>query len=105
MWIFENLKELTFSNPKTKIGQYLFFMGHTLFKTLLTGLFYFPISDPQDADADTDASNTDCDIDNASEHKTKLNGWQYLIYEKLVSNFYGVSLSLKSPPFLYFLEV
>ena len=42
-----------------------FFTGHTLFKTLLFYNYYFPpLSDPQDAD-------TDSDIDNASERKTK----------------------------------
>ena len=69
---------------------------------LLTGLFYSTLSDPQDADADSNASDGDCDIGNASNRKTKLNGWQYFMHEKLVSNFYGVSLSLKSPPFLSF---
>ena len=64
-----------------------------------------PSSDPQDAESDSDTSNTDCDIDNASERKAKLNGWQYFMHEKLVSNFYGMSLSLKSTPFLSFLEV
>ena len=44
------------------------------------------LSDPQDAESDSDASNTDCDIDNASELKTKLNGWQYFIHDKFVSN-------------------
>ena len=82
-----------------------FFTGHTFFTTLLTGLFYMSLSNPQDAESDSDASNTDCDIDNASELKTKLNGWQYFIHDKLVSNLYGVSLSLKSPLFLSVLEV
>ena len=82
-----------------------FFTGHTFFTTLLTGLFYMSLSDPQDAESDSDASNTDCDIDNASELKTKLNGWQYFIHDKFVSNLYGVSLSLKSPLFLSVLEV
>ena len=71
----------------------------------MTGLFYSPLSDPQDADADSNASDIDCDIDNANERKTRLNGWQYFMHKKLVSNFYGVSLSLKSPPFLFFLEI
>ena len=82
-----------------------FFRGHTLLTTLMTGLFYSPLSDPQDADADSNASDIDCDIDNANERKTRLNGWQYFMHKKLVSNFYGVSLSLKSPPFLSFLEI
>ena len=41
--------------------------------TLLTGPFYLPLSDPKNADANSDASDTDCDIDNASEPKAKLN--------------------------------
>ena len=94
-------KDLPQSKNK-KLAITYFFTGHTLFTTLLTGLFHSPISD---ADAVSDASDTDCDIDNASERKTKLNGWQYFIHKKLVRNFYCVSLSLKSPPFLFFLEV
>ena len=69
-----------------------FFTGHTLFKTLLFYNYYFPpLSDPQDAD-------TDSDIDNASERKTKSNDWQHFMHKKLVSNFYGMSLSL---PFFF----
>ena len=71
----------------------------------MAGLFYMSLLDPQDAESDSDASNTDYDINNASELKTKLNGWQHFMHEKLVSNLYGVGLSLKSPPFLSVLQV
>ena len=54
----------------------------------LTGLFYLSLSDPQDTESDSDASSTDCDIDNASERKMKLNGWQHFMHKKLVSNLY-----------------
>ena len=87
---------------KTKNWPVLIFLQVTPFLQQLTGLFYTTLSDPQDDDADCDASDTDCDIDNASKRRTKLNGWQYFMQEKLVSNFYGVSLSLKNPPFLSF---
>lgn len=59
----------------------------------------------QDADANSAPSDTNCDISKVNECKTKLSGWQYLMQEKLVINFYGVSLSLKSLPFLSFLDV
>ena len=88
-----------------KLTSTYFFTCHTFFTAVLTGLFYLSLSDPQDAESDSDASNTDCDIDNVSELKTKLNGWQYFMHEKLVSNLYGVSLSLKNPPFLSVLQV
>ena len=88
-------RDLLQSNNQ-KLASTQSFTGHTFFTTLLTGLFYLSLSDPQDAESDPHASNTDCAIDNASELKTKLNR---------LSNLYGVSLGLKSPPFLSVLEV
>ena len=72
-------------------------MGHTFFRTLLAGLFYLPFPDPQDTDTDSGASNTDWDSDDASEGRTDLNGWQDSTHKKLVSNFCGVNLTLRSP--------
>ena len=77
-------------------------MGHILFTIIFTGLFCPPLSDTQGAAADFDASITDCDIDHTSERKKMLDGCQYFMYEKLVSNFYGVNLSLKISSFLSF---
>ena len=68
----------------------------------LSGTYVFT---GQDADANSAPSDTNCAISNVNACKTKLSGWQYLMQEKLVINFYGVSLSLKSPPFLSFLDV
>lgn len=64
-----------------KLGSNYFFVGCTLFTVLSTGLFYSPLSDLQDPDADSDVCNTDCDINNASKRKAKLHGWQYFMHE------------------------
>ena len=79
---FQNLKAGTFFNPRTKNQPVLIFLRVTPFLQRYW-LNYFNL-DPQDADADFDASDTDCDIDSASKRKTKFNGWQYFMYDKLV---------------------
>ena len=93
-----------FQSNNQKFASTYFCTSRTFFTTLLTGLFYLSLSD-QDDESDSSASNTNCDIDNASELKTKLNGCQYFMSKNLVSSLCGVSLGLKSPPFLSVLEV
>ena len=69
-WTFQNLKAGNFPNPISKNWPSLIFLPVTPFLQLLTGLFYSTLSDPQDADADSDAPDTDCHIDIASKCKT-----------------------------------
>lgn len=70
----------TFPNPKTKNWAVIIFL--LVAPSLqFCRLDYSPLSDLQDADADSDVSNTDCDINNASKRKVKLHGWQYFMHE------------------------
>ena len=67
---FSNLESRDLPKSKnTKLASTCFFTGDTFFAILVAGVFYSHLWDPQDVDADSNASDNDCDIDNASKRE------------------------------------
>lgn len=71
---FSKFESRDLSQSKNKKLGSTFFFRVTPFLQLYLLDFFSSFSGPQDADADSHASDADCDIDNGIECKTKLNG-------------------------------